>query len=112
MDEGVPQHRVQPCKDWCDLMLSEDCPAKDVQVQNEAECFEGCIHSDAKWRPEDGEDGEDACADTVIAYTDCLKALTCSEIVEHFELRNEVPPVERSTCGETLQAQLTCQDDH
>ena len=106
----IPEHRFETCETWCALMFDPVCPAQDVEVPTEEECFEGCLVQDIVWAPVG--DGEDACAATYILYVECLASLPCSELQQHFALRNVVPDEERSSCGGLLRAQLDCQTAH
>jgi hypothetical protein len=106
----IPEHRIAPCETWCALMLDPVCPAQEVEVKTEEECFEGCIVEAGLWAPV-GDDHDD-CAATYIPYVDCLASLSCSEIQQHFALTNLVPTEEQSSCGGLLRAQLDCQTAH
>ncbi|MCX4239352.1 hypothetical protein [Paraliomyxa miuraensis] len=47
------------------------------------------LAEDILWAPV--SDGVDACAETHVAYVDCLETLSCSEIQQHFALINMAP---------------------
>ena len=108
-DPPIPEHRYETCETWCALMFDPVCPAQDVEVPTEEECFEGCLVETGIWAP---VAGHDECAATHIPYVDCLASLPCDELQQHFALRNVVPNEERSSCGGLLQAQLDCQTAH
>jgi len=106
----VPEHRIETCETWCAMMFDPLCPAQDVEVETEQECYEGCLSEEGVWAPV-GE-GHDDCAATHIPYVECLDSLSCEEVQQHFELRNVVPAEERSSCGSLLLAQVECQARH
>jgi hypothetical protein len=94
------------------MMFDPVCPAQDVEVPTEEECFEGCIVKEGVWAP---VDGRDECAATQISYVDCLASLPCEELQGHFAAINsleDVPPAQWSSCGELARAQLDCQSAH
>lgn len=105
----LPEHRYGVCETWCALMFEPECPAREIEAPEE-ECVEVCLHEEILWAPVG--DGVDACAETHVAYVDCLETLSCSEIQRHFALTNMVPTEEQSSCGSLLQAQLDCQSAH
>lgn len=88
-------------------MFDPVCPAQEVEVPTEEECFEGCIVEDGIWVP---IDGHDECAATEISYVDCVASLPCDELQRHFALINDLPPDELP-CGEALRTKLECQLD-
>lgn len=106
----IPEHRLAPCETWCSLMFDPVCPATDVAVKTEEECFDYCTAADHVWAPTGDE--HDDCAATYIPYVDCMASLSCGEIQHHFASANVVSPEEQSSCGGLLQAQLDCQDSH
>jgi hypothetical protein len=106
----IPEHRYEPSETWCALMFDPVCPAQEVEVETEEECFEGMLVLDVAWVPV-GDD-QDACAATFIPFVDCLASLSCDEIQQHFALTNLVPTEEQSSCGGLLRAQLDCQTAH
>jgi hypothetical protein len=106
----IPEHRFEPSETWCALMFDPVCPAQEVAVETEEECFEGLLVEEGVWAPV-GDD-EDACAATFIPYVDCLASLPCNELQQHFALTNIVRPEERSSCGGLMRAQLDCQAAH
>lgn len=108
-DPPLPEHRVTTCETWCAMMFDPVCPAQDVEVPTEEECVEGCIVEEGIWAP---VDEHDECAATMIPYVDCLAALPCDELQQHFALTNVVPAEQRSSCGDLMRSQLDCQTAH
>lgn len=112
-DPPIPEHRLAPCETWCALMFDPVCPAQDVEVPTEEECFEGCIEEEGIWAP---VDGRDECAATYVPYVECLADLSCDELHQHFvrgnNIHDPIPAVEWSSCGELARAQLDCQTAH
>ena len=106
----IPEHRFEPSEIWCALMFDPVCPAAEVEVETEEECFEGLLVEEGVWAPVGDE--QDACAATFIPYVDCLASLPCDELQLHFALVNIVRSEERSSCGELERAQLDCQTAH
>jgi hypothetical protein len=103
----IPEHRIAPCETWCALMFDPVCPAQEVEVDSERECFEMCVAEADIWVPVD--ESHDDCAATYAPYVDCLASLSCGELQQHFDLATVVPAAERSSCGGLLQEQLECQ---
>jgi hypothetical protein len=106
----IPEHRIQPCRTWCAMLFDPECP-QDVEVKDEAECFEHCTTNEPVWGPTN-ENGDDPCAATYIPLVNCIAALSCEERDQHFALRNVVPNEERSSCGDLLRPQLDCQREY
>ena len=91
-------------------MFDPECPQELEGIETEEECFEDVLRLDIVWAPV-GDD-EDACAETLIPFVECMTTLSCSELQRHFALVNVVPTVERSSCGTLAQEQLDCQNAH
>lgn len=111
-DPPIPEHRFEPCERWCAMMFDPVCPAQEVEVPTEEACVEGCLVEEGVWAP---SEGTDACAATQIPYVECLDALPCDELQQHFAaIRSleDVPPTTWSSCGELAGAQLDCQAAH
>lgn len=106
----IPEHRIVPCETWCALMFDPVCPAREVVVETEQECFDTCVVEEGTWAPVD--ETHDDCATTYLPYVECLDSLSCEEIKQHFALVNVVPSAERSSCGALEEAQLECQAKH
>lgn len=106
----IPEHRFETCESWCAMMFDPVCPAAEVEVKTEEECFAGCLVEEGTWAPVG--DGHDACAATYIPFVDCLASLPCDELQRHFALINMVPDEEQSSCGALQRMQLDCQTAH
>lgn len=104
----IPEHRLEPCQTRCEMLFDPACPARELEVATEEECFESCIAEEGIWVP---IDGHDQCAATEIAYIECVAALPCDEIRRHYALINERPIVDLP-CAETLVAKAECQLAH
>ena len=107
--EPIPEHRIEPCEQWCAMIFDPACP-QDVVVETEDECFESCSTNELTWAPADEE--HDACALTYVPFVDCMAALSCEDREEHYASMNEVSPEEQSSCGALLRSQLDCQTEH
>jgi len=106
--ELIPEHRIEPCEQWCAMIFDPACP-KDVVVETEEECVESCATSEVTWAPVEGD--HDACAETFAPFVDCMAMSTCEELEPHFRAVDQLPLVELA-CGELLRAQLDCQTAH
>jgi len=106
--EPIPEHRIEPCEQWCAMIFDPACP-QDVVVETEEECVESCATSDVTWAPVEGD--HDACAETQIPFVDCMAMLSCEEREPNFTMYNDVP-TEDLGCGILLRAQLDCQTEH
>lgn len=106
----TPEHRIEPCETWCAMMFDPTCPPRELEVETQQECFEGCIEEEGVWAPIDAD--HDDCAATYIPFVECMDSLTCEELQQHFASINMVPAEEQSSCGPLLAAQLECQVEH
>jgi hypothetical protein len=104
------EHRIEPCRSWCEPMLS-DCgrAADDRPFPNVDECIEDCAGAepDGNWRWGLQEDGTDACAEEWFLVADCFDGLTCEEHLSFFrEDTLGYPP--GYPCTDELEAKNDC----
>lgn len=101
-------HRIEPCRKWCEPMLSE-CgrAADDRPFPTVDECVEACAAAEpGGWWWGRQEDGTDACAEEWFAVADCMDSLTCEEHRRFFAPVIEPYPF----CKEELDARRHCFD--
>jgi hypothetical protein len=76
------EHRIEPCRKWCEPMLSDECgrAADDRPFVTVDDCVEACAAAEpGGWWWGRQEDGTDACAEEWFVVADCMDALTCEE---------------------------------
>ena len=89
----VPEHRVEPCEQWCAMIFDPDCLPAEVEVPDEEACVQGCVEDDYIWSPQ--LDGNDACAGTYADEIACVAALDC-ETQREFLRRAQCGPEARA----------------
>ena len=81
------EHRIEPCRKWCEPMLSPECGIRPEEVFGRT--VEGCVEDCAAAEPGGWEwgrqaDGTDSCAEEWFVKADCMDALTCEEQLDFF----------------------------
>ena len=103
------EHRIEPCRKWCEPMLSAECgrAADDRPFPTVDACVETCAAAEpGGWEWARQADGTDACAEEWFVVADCMDALTCEE--QRFFFREKTPGLEDYPCKEELDARRHC----
>lgn len=104
-------HRIEPCRQWCDAMQSPDCGRIDEPQPYESaeECTEDCAAVDpeypSEWAPQ--PDGTDACTEEWYAVAACFDGLTCEEQRSYFRRETSAYPP-GFACADELEARSDC----
>lgn len=102
------EHRIEPCRQWCEPMLSRECGRVDEPRPYATidECIETCAAAEpGGWDWGRQEDGTDACAEEWFLVADCMDALTCEEQRSYFR---RPWGTEDYPCKEELDARSHC----
>jgi hypothetical protein len=111
-DEPVElvEHRIEPCRSWCEPMLSPDCgrTADNLPYPTVDDCIEACAGAEpGGWRWGLQEDGTDACAEEWFAIAECFDSLTCEQHLSFFRKETaDYPP--GYPCTDEIEAKLDC----
>jgi hypothetical protein len=101
-------HRIEPCRKWCEPMLSPECGLRPEEVYGRT--VEGCVEDCAAAEPGGWDwgrqaDGTDSCAAEWFVMADCMDALTCDEQRSFFQRDFGVTDY---PCKEEIHAQKHC----
>lgn len=104
------EHRVEPCRTWCEPMLSPECgrAADDRPFSNVDDCIVACAAAEpGGWAWGRQADGTDSCAEEWFAAANCMDALTCEEQRSFFRRTTlSYPP--GFACTDELDAKTHC----
>jgi hypothetical protein len=110
-DEPVEliEHRVEPCRSWCEPMLSPDCGREpgNIPYPSVDECIEACAANPGGWEWARLDDGTDACAEEWFAIADCFDGLTCEEHLSFFRRDTGAYPP-GYPCTDEIEARRHC----
>ena len=104
------EHRVEPCRQYCEAMLSPECGrAADTRpFPTVDDCIVACAAAEpGGWEWGLQEDGTDACAEEWFVLADCMDGLSCEEQRSFFQ-RNmgDYPP--GFACTDEFEARRHC----
>lgn len=90
------EHRVEPCRKYCEAMLSPECgrAADNRPFPTVDDCVVACaVAEPGGWRWGRQEDGTDACAEEWFALSECMDGLSCEEQRSFFQrATGDYPP--------------------
>lgn len=111
-EPALAEHRIEPCRQWCDAMQSPDCGRIDEPqpFASAQECLEDCaaVEPEYEWSWGTLPDGTDACADEWYALAACMDDLTCEEQRRYFR---RPPDATELPCKAELEARSDCYYD-
>lgn len=108
----LAEHRIEPCRQWCDAMQSPDCGRIDdpQPFASAQDCLDDCaaVESEYEWSWGTLPDGTDACAEEWYAVAACMGGLTCEEQRSYFR---RPPDATEFPCKTELMARSDCYYD-
>jgi hypothetical protein len=110
------EHRIEPCKKWCDLETDPNCGMGPTPGYEDYDgCVEECATVDgtrsAGWGYQ-ADTQQDACTPEWQAHYQCVDALTCTDRRFYFHGNDgDFPPQDERPCWNEWRAMWNCESE-